>query len=100
MDHPVKDIQEPKFSVVPQFVRGEEHISSYVHSPVRMPSSRIREISIHSPVRDHPEQPDTLDVPNEQSGIKEPPKEPPQESLPKPTMQNFEPPKAEWDASR
>lgn len=87
--------QEPVRSVVPQYVRGEEHVSTYIQ-PVQSPAFHTGE---------HPQEPrsDTiLTVP--QPEIVPEPQQPTvsEESDPESRALSpvFEPPMAEWDASR
>lgn len=89
--------QKPALSVVPQYVRGEENVSIYVQ-PILSPVSQTRE---------HPQEPrsDTIITPSQPEVISQQqpteseynPKSVP-ERAPSPPV--FEPPMAEWDASR
>lgn len=88
----------PALSVVPRYVRGEEHVSTYIQPPTHQP-----QVVHHEEQHWEPEpRPDHQEVhvfhgdhvDSASAGEHEAPGYPGQEA------QAFEPPKAEWDASR
>lgn len=97
----------PIRSAVPQYVRGEEHISAYIqpHAETTFvvaqpdPISGRREINVPLPPLEIPgtSQPPFYQQPAE--AVPETAK-PPVSLSPGPATPTFEPPKAEWDASR
>lgn len=108
----VESAQAPIISAVPRYVRGEEHVTAYIHPQSgetsfvahSEPQSYAYEPSVPSNIQSDPpqsqyvqheyhQQPtEPVNVPDEQ------PLAPPS---PKPEVQTtFEPPKAEWDASK
>ncbi|KAJ6129853.1 hypothetical protein N7512_002633 [Penicillium capsulatum] len=99
----------PVLSAVPQYVRGEEHVSTFIpplpHDPV--PISRAEHLSYdNQEVRnDQNSQPDhEAEIHSQPIGESIPPPavkpSRPPSPQPEPEAQSFEAPKAEWDASR
>ncbi|GES60837.1 putative capsule-associated protein CAP1 [Aspergillus terreus] len=94
----------PVLSVVPQYVRGEEHVATYVTqhpgtTTAAIPAQQHLETEIpqtsHAP--SHPSGPQAYQAPTEPA----PPSEPSHQPAPiQPEPPIFEAPKSEWDASR
>lgn len=97
-----EDMQAPALSVVPQYVRGEEHVSAYIQPSHQIPSAQHTEhhwepdstvhhdgLNIFHLHHEHPAEP----TPTPREEFQTP-------SAPQPEAETFEPPKAEWDASR
>ncbi|KAG2418304.1 hypothetical protein HFD88_001405 [Aspergillus terreus] len=94
----------PVLSVVPQYVRGEEHVATYVTqhhgtTTAAIPAQHHLETGIpqtsHAP--SHPGGPQAYQAPAEPAPPSEPSHQPPP-IPPEPPI--FEAPKSEWDASR
>lgn len=99
---PAEHMQAPVFSVVPRYVRGEEHVSAYIEPPHQTQSFHHTESAHHTEQHWEPRPgPDHRDdshheqhaepMPAEQHGMPAPPKH---------EARAFEAPQAEWDASR
>jgi glycogenin glucosyltransferase len=89
------DMQVPALSAVPQYVRGEEHVSAYIQPSYQMP--HVEDAGQH-PEPDiivHQDGSDVFHIHHEHPA--EPTHTP---ASPEPDVKTFEPPKAEWDASR
>ncbi|KAL6233437.1 hypothetical protein BDW75DRAFT_232013 [Aspergillus navahoensis] len=102
--HTEKPFHEPVISVVPQYVRGEEHVTAYIqqqpheehiHHFIQLPSVREPRTPTEPA---HPSEEYYSHTPQPPAPIKTQgtlsPQPPPQEEP------RFEAPKAEWDASR
>ncbi|KAL5357913.1 nucleotide-diphospho-sugar transferase [Aspergillus floccosus] len=93
--------QAPVLSVVPQYVRGEEHVATYV---TQHPGTTTAAIPVQQHLESeiphassHPSEPQAYQAPAEPAPPCEPPRQPPP-TQPEPPI--FEAPKSEWDASR
>ncbi|KAL4974448.1 hypothetical protein BDW66DRAFT_167897 [Aspergillus desertorum] len=102
--HIEKPLHEPAISVVPQYVRGEEHVRAYIQ---QQPYQELAQPFLQPPSIHEPTAPTEPAHPSEQYDSHTPqlpapigtqqassPQSPPQEEP------IFEAPKAEWDASR
>ncbi|KAL4871554.1 hypothetical protein BDV12DRAFT_183664 [Aspergillus spectabilis] len=102
--HSAQPVYEPVISVVPQYVRGEEHVRAYIQQ--QPPQEHVSHSVQPSQVHEH-------SVPSEpahysgHSDSHVPQPQPPTETQRAPSPQpppeeqtTFEAPKAEWDASR
>lgn len=99
--HEHTDMHDPALSVVPRYVRGEEHVSAYMHPSHihQTPAVHYTEHhwvpDVHHPddineFHDHYEQlPEPLPATEYQAPVSEASED-----------QAFEPPQVEWDASR
>ena len=100
-DHTEPDIaaatkQKPALSVVPQYVRGEEHVSTYIQ-PIRSPGMpRVSQMG-EEPKSDTTSQPEVISQSQKPTEPESQPKSVPKRA---PSPPIFEPPMAEWDASR
>ncbi|PYI06362.1 glycosyl transferase family 8 protein [Aspergillus sclerotiicarbonarius CBS 121057] len=109
--HATESVPAPILSAVPRYVRGEEHVTAYIHPHSGQtsfvahiePPLHAHEASVPSTVPTIPSetsyaQPQFHQHPAEPVHATEQPLAP---SSPKPEVQtSFEPPKAEWDASK
>ncbi|KAL1971118.1 hypothetical protein VTN77DRAFT_69 [Rasamsonia byssochlamydoides] len=77
-------------SVVPLYVRGEEHVSVSVHSPNRQPGAPPTEMSLSHGHKQ--EEPYTYQPQSKKDAV-QPPQKPPEQ-------RPFSPPKSEWNAPR
>ncbi|KAI2819191.1 CAZyme family GT8 [Aspergillus niger] len=108
----VESVQAPIVSAVPRYVRGEEHVTAYIHPQSgetsfvahNEPQSHAHEFSVPSNVQAPPPQPQHVQHGYHQqptAPVHVPEEQPPALPSPKPEVQTtFEPPKAEWDASK
>ncbi|KAL2826855.1 nucleotide-diphospho-sugar transferase [Aspergillus cavernicola] len=104
--HSERPVPEPVISVVPLYVRGEEHVRAYIpqqthqeHISHFVHPSIIQESTVPSELVHQPE-PSQVHVPQPQAPMVETqrPPSPPQSQPKEHTI--FEAPQAEWDASR
>lgn len=108
----VESVQAPIVSAVPRYVRGEEHVTAYIHPQSgetsfvahNEPQSHAHEFSVPSNVQAPPPQSQHVQHEYHQqptAPVHVPEEQPPAPPSPKPEVQTtFEPPKAEWDASK
>ncbi|GAQ44369.1 glycosyl transferase family 8 protein [Aspergillus niger] len=108
----VESAQAPIISAVPRYVHGEEHVTAYIHPQSgetsfvahSEPQSRAHEPSVPSHIQTPQPQSQYFQheyhqQPTEPANVSE--EQPPAPPSPKPEVQTtFEPPKAEWDASK
>jgi glycogenin glucosyltransferase len=106
-NHPIQSEAEPVRSAVPQYVRGEEHVSAYVLPHSSQPAFTIQtEQPTHQPTSalPPPSQPSGANevhhVHLEPEPVDESQVQPPVQSAPPVEVETFEAPKAEWDAAR
>ncbi|RAH83529.1 hypothetical protein BO86DRAFT_387786 [Aspergillus japonicus CBS 114.51] len=105
VEHQERYVHVPPFrSAVPQYVRGEEHVAAYIH-----PHSHQTTFAVQTEPTFQRQEGSVLEASprpwQDQAHHYQQPAEPLPESQhgppsPKPEAQTFEPPKAEWDASR
>ncbi|PYI28748.1 nucleotide-diphospho-sugar transferase [Aspergillus indologenus CBS 114.80] len=97
-------VPPPFRSAVPQYVRGEEHVAAYIHPHSHQTTFAVQTEPTFQ--RQEGSVPEASPRPwQDQAHHYQQPAEPLPESQhgppsPKPKAQTFEPPKAEWDASR
>ncbi|KAH8422706.1 glycogenin [Aspergillus melleus] len=105
--HITRNVQAPFFSAVPQYVRGEEHISAYIEpQPHGAPSvTHIEQRSwVQSdvgPLTSYPPSSGAIETQasgQPQEGPYGEEEHPVERSSPRPETPTFEAPKAEWDA--
>ncbi|KAL4927948.1 uncharacterized protein BDV17DRAFT_282196 [Aspergillus undulatus] len=101
--HSEQTPHEPIISVVPQYVRGEEHVRAYIHQHPHREHSHHS--APHRPVQEHILPPEVTQSSHHSDSQDQPqaPIEPQRAPSPQPPPQEepiFEAPKAEWDASR
>ncbi|KAJ5625541.1 hypothetical protein N7510_001850 [Penicillium lagena] len=104
---PIESPSVPVLSVVPQYVRGEEHVSTYIPT---LPHTSAPTVSHETQTSHevHTQPAHTHHIPHEhgtqqtQSTTSVPPVDEPHQRPPSPTPASpiFEAPKTEWDASR
>ncbi|PWY95445.1 glycosyl transferase family 8 protein [Aspergillus sclerotioniger CBS 115572] len=109
--HASESVQAPIISAVPRYVRGEEHVTAYIH-PHSGETSFVAHIE--PPLHAHEASvPSTVSTISSESSYPQPhypqhpaesihsTEQPPAPPSPKPEVRtSFEPPKAEWDASK
>ncbi|RHZ59744.1 glycogenin [Aspergillus thermomutatus] len=104
--HPIQSEAAPIRSAVPQYVRGEEHVSAYVQPHSSQPAFTIQtEQPTHqASALPPPSQPSAANEVHHEHQQPEPvveTQQPPQVlSAPPVEVETFEAPKAEWDAAR
>jgi hypothetical protein len=105
--HPIQSEAAPVRSAVPQYVRGEEHVSAYVLPHSSQPAFTIQSEQPAHQATSAPPPPSEPSAANEvyhahlePEPVVEDQKQPPAPSAPPVEVETFEAPKAEWDAVR
>ncbi|KAK9635644.1 glycogenin glucosyltransferase, variant 2 [Aspergillus fumigatus] len=105
--HPIQSEAALVRSAVPQYVRGEEHVSAYVLPHSSQPAFTIQSEQPTCQAASAPSPPSEPSAANEiyQAHLKPEPvienqQQPPAPSVPPDKAETFEAPKAEWDAVR